>query len=115
MAKPVIYGAIGGGVTVAIAVIVLFVIHPYAPQYALSVEPRTEEAMGVGSLTRLYLTNTGSQPLTNIKVDYNGSSDSLPILNPGEKVMLSPPASANMATVSDDQGLTVTKEIQSIG
>jgi hypothetical protein len=35
------------------------------------------------------------------------------ILNLGEKVMLSPPALAKSVTVTDDQGITVTKDLGS--
>lgn len=114
MSKALIYGGIGGGVAVAIAIVVLFVVHTNTPQYALSVDVSSDMQMGVGSTIRLYVTNTGSSPLTNIKADYGTTSDSLPILNPGDKVMLSPPASAKSVTVTDDQGVTVTKDLGSM-
>lgn len=112
MVKPIVYGAIGGGAAVVIAVVVLFVFHPSAQQYALSVEPRTEMVMGVGNVVRIYVQNTGSSPLTNVKIDYGTSSEPvLPILGPGEKQMFSPPAGAKMVTVTDDQSITVMKPI----
>ncbi len=111
MGKAVIFGAIGGGVAVAIAVIFIFVFHPATEQYALTVEPRNEMVMGVGTVVRIYVQNTGSQPLTNVKIDYGTTSDMLPILNPGEKQMFSPPNGAMSVTVTNDQGITVTKPI----
>jgi len=111
MVKPIVYGAIGGGAAVAIAVIVLFAFHSSTQQYALSVEPRTEMVMGVGNVVRIYVQNTGSSPLTNVKIDYGTTSDLLPILNPGEKQMFSPPAGTKMVTVTDDQNITVMKPI----
>ncbi len=111
MAKAVIYGAIGGGVAVAIAVIFIFAFHPATEQYALSVEPRDEMVMGVGTVTRIYVQNTGSDPLTNVKIDYGKTADTLPILNPGEKQMFSPPAGTMSVTVTNDQGITVTKPV----
>ncbi len=111
MVKPIVYGAIGGGAAVAIAVIVLFVFHPATKQYALSVEPRTDMVMGVGNVVRVYVQNTGLSPLTNVKVDYGATSDTLPILNSGEKEMFSPPDGTKMVTVTDDQGITVMKPI----
>ncbi|MDE1725169.1 MAG: hypothetical protein KGH76_04650 [Thaumarchaeota archaeon] len=111
MVKPVIYGAIGGGVAVAIAVIVIFAIHPATEQYALTVEPRTEMVMGVGNVVRIYVQNTGSSPLTNVKIDYGTTSDTLPVLNPGEHPMFSPPEGTKMVTVTNDQGITVTKSL----
>ena len=112
MVKPIVYGAIGGGIAVAIAVIVFVVFQAPSQQYALSVEPRTEMVMGVGNVVRIYVQNTGSSPLTNVKVDYGTSSEPvLPILNPGEKQMFSPPAGTKMVTVTDDQNITVMKPI----
>ena len=112
MVKPIVYGAIGGGVAVAIAIIVLVVFHSPTQQYALSVESSTEMVMGTGNMVRVYVHNTGSSPLTNVKVDYGTSSEPvLPILNPGDKVMFSPPAGTKMVTVTDDQNITVVKPI----
>ena len=112
MVKPIVYGAIGGGVAVAIAIIVLVVFHSPTQQYALSVESSTEMVMGTGNMVRVYVHNTGSSPLTNVKVDYGTSSEPvLPILNPGDKVMFSPPAGTKMVTVTDDQNITVMKPI----
>ena len=112
MAKPIVYGAIGGGVAVAIAIIVLVVFHSPTQQYALSVESSTEMVMGTGNMVRVYVHNTGSSPLTNVKVDYGTSSEpALPILNPGDKVMFSPPSGTKMVTVTDDQGDKVIKSI----
>ncbi|TRZ78865.1 MAG: hypothetical protein D4R90_05310 [Nitrosopumilales archaeon] len=112
MVKPIVYGAIGGGVAVAIAVVVIFAFHSSTQQYALSVEPKTEMVMGVGNVVRIYVQNTGSSPLTNVKVDYGTSSEPvLPILNPGDKVMFSPPAGTKTVTVTDDQNITVMKPI----
>lgn len=112
MVKPIIYGAIGGGVAVAIAIIVIVIFHSPTQQYALSVESSTEMVMGTGNMVRIYVHNTGSSPLTNIKVDYGTSSEPvLPILNPGDKVMFSPPAGTKMVTVTDNQNITVTKPI----
>ena len=112
MVKPIVYGAIGGGVAVAIAIIVLVVFHSPTQQYALSVESSTEMVMGTGNMVRVYVHNTGSSPLTNVKVDYGTSSEpALPILNPGDKVMFSPPSGTKMVTVTDDQGDKVIKSI----
>ena len=112
MAKSIVYGAIGGGVAVAIAIIVLVVFHSPTQQYALSVESSTEMVMGTGNMVRVYVHNTGSSPLTNVKVDYGTSSEPvLPILNPGDKVMFSPPAGTKMVTVTNDQNITVMKPI----
>lgn len=116
MVKPVIFGAIGGGVAAAM-VIVLLVVMPHAgtpSQPSLKVDVSTEMVMGVGNVVRLYVTNTGPTQLTNLKIDYGTSSDSLPVLDPGQKVMFSPPIGTKMVTITDDQGVTATKEIEAM-
>ena len=105
------YGAIGGGVGVAIIVIVLFVLPHSSQQYGLSVNTSTESVMGVGNVVRVYVQNTGSSQVTNIKIDYGTTSDNLPVLDPGQKVMFSPPSGTKMVTVTDDQGDKVMKPI----
>ncbi|MDE1768983.1 MAG: hypothetical protein KGI28_00335 [Thaumarchaeota archaeon] len=111
MVKPIIYGAIGGGVGVAIIVVVLFVLPHSSQQYGLSVDSRTEMVMGVGNVVRVYVQNTGSSQVTNIKIDYGTTSDNLPALDPGQKIMFSPPSGTKMVTVTDDQGDKVVKPI----
>ncbi len=115
VSKRLIYGGIGGGATVVIAIVmVLYLGHQNTLQYALSVDASSEMQMGVGSVIRLYVTNTGSSTLTNIKADYGTSSDSIPTLDPGQKVMLSPPSRVKMVTVTTDQGVTATKDLSSM-
>ncbi len=106
---------VGGGIAAVIAIVmVLFLAHQNTPQYAVSVDASSEMQMGVGSVIRLYVTNTGSSTLTNIKADYGTSSDSIPALDPGQKVMLSPPSGVRMVTVTTDKGITVTKDLSSM-
>jgi len=112
--KSVIYGAIGGGAAVAIAVIVLLVLPHSTQEHGISVEPRTDMVMGVGNVVRVYVQNTGSTQITNIKIDYGTTSESLPLLDPGQKVMFSPPIGTKMVTVTDDQGDSVMKSIDSM-
>ena len=111
--KTLIYGGIGGGAAVVIVVVILF-SHSNTQQYALSVDASSEMQMGVGSVIRLYVTNAGSSPLTNIRADYGTSSDSIPELDPGQKIMLSPPSGVRTVTVTADQGVTVTKDLSSM-
>ena len=111
MVKPIAFAAIGGGAAVAIAVTVLFVLHSNMPQYSLSVEPRTEMVMGANTNVRVYVQNTGSEPLTNINLNWGSTSDNLPVLNPGERVMFSPPSSATMVTVTADHGISMMKPL----
>ena len=112
--KPMIYGAIGGGAAVAIAVIVLLVLPHSTQEHGISVEPRTDMVIGVGNVVRAYVQNTGSTQITNIKIDYGATSESLPMLDPGQKVMFSPPIGTKTVTVTDDQGDSVIKSIDSM-
>lgn len=85
--------------------------HKTIPKYALSVEPRIEMVMGSGDFLRVYVQNIGTAPLTNLKINYGKTFDSIPILNQNEKKMFTPPAGTTMVVVTDDQGITVTKPV----
>src|SRR5207245_11608590 len=67
--------------------------------------------------THVTVQNTGTEPLTNVRVDYGGGSkpDIIPVLTPGEKRFLSPPANSDLqeVTVTTDQGVNVTKPYRS--
>ena len=104
--------AIGVGiVTVTIAVILLIALRP-TEEYAVFLDPFKDKQTLVTD-THVTVQNVGRAPLTNVKVDYGGSSkpDLIPLLKPGEKVILSPPAGSNLleVTVTTDQGVNVTK------
>jgi len=111
--RTLLFAGIGAGAAVAITIVVFFMLQTNTPQYALSVEPRSEMVMGSGMNMRVYVTNIGSQPLTNVKLNWGSTSDNLPILNPGEKEMFSPPSSATMVTVTTDQGINIMKSLMS--
>lgn len=113
--KPIVIGAVGAGAAVAIALVVIFVFQS-APtaQYAMYVDPRTESGDGMTE-SHVTIINTGSSPLTNLNVDYgNGHADKIPVLNPKDKVVLSPPTSSKTVTITTDQGITVTKPFEQI-
>ena len=104
--------AIGGGIAaVAIAVILLIVQGP-TEEYAVFLDPFLDKQTLVTD-THVTVQNVGRAPLTNVKVDYGGSSkpDLIPLLKPGEKVILSPPSGSDLqeVTVTTDQGVSVTK------
>jgi hypothetical protein len=112
MKKSLVTGAIGGGAAVVIA-IALLTLHGSTSQYSLYVDARTESGDGV-SESHVTILNSGSSALTNVNVDYGGYADKIPILKPGDRVILSPPASSKTVTVTDDQGVTVTKPFSQI-
>lgn len=68
----------------------------------------------MGTETHVTIKNTGMNALTNIMIHYGGTAkpDVIPILNPGEKVSLSPPEGSelNDVRITTDQGINVIKE-----
>jgi hypothetical protein len=101
----------GGIVTVAIVVILLIMQGP-TEEYAIFLDPFKDKQPLVTD-THVTVQNVGKESLTNVKVDYGGSSksDLILLLKPGEKVILSPPAGGDLqeVTVTTDQGVNVTK------
>ena len=101
----------GGVVTVAIVVILLIVQGP-TEEYAIFLDPFKDKQPLVIEI-HVTVQNVGKESLTNVKVDYGGSSkpDLILLLKPGEKVILSPPAGSDLqeVTVTTDQGVNVTK------
>lgn len=66
--------------------------------------------------TRVVITNTGLKPLTNITANYgNISEEIIPILEPGQRYPLSPPAGSNLdrIIITTEEGLNFTKEYRS--
>jgi hypothetical protein len=61
---------------------------------------------------RVMVQNTGGKPLTNVMVNFGGGDIlALGTLDPGQKVILSPPAENQLqqVTVTADNGILVTK------
>ena len=100
-----------GIVTIAIVVILLIVRGP-TEEYAIFLDPFKDKQSLVTD-THVTVQNVGKESLTNVKVDYGGSSkpDIIPLLKPGEKVILSPSAGSDLqeVTVTTDQGVSITK------
>ena len=71
-----------------------------------------KEEQSLFTHTRVTLTNTGKQPLTNIKVNYGNKTEIVSILEPGQSFPLSPPAGSSLQRiiVTSDQGINITKE-----
>ena len=87
---------IGCGIGGAIAVIILVITMAFPGSTVTSdnsilVDP-TKEKQSLFVIARVMIQNTGSQPLTNITIDYgDGDKDFIPILKPGKTIILSPP------------------------
>jgi len=107
---------IGCGVGGAIAVIILVISMAFpgsttTSDHSILVDP-TKEKQSLFVLARVMIQNTGSQPLTNITIDYgDGYKDFIPILKPGKTMILSPPDgnSLQFVRVTADGGIDVYK------
>ena len=71
-----------------------------------------KEEQSLFTHTRVTLTNTGKQSLTNIKVNYGNETEIVSLLEPGQSFPLSPPAGSSLQRiiVTSDQGINITKE-----
>jgi hypothetical protein len=107
--------ASAGGTTLVIAVMLLSSVFAVATKnYSIDVDP-IKDNQNLFNTARVTVTNTGKLPLTNIIVNYGGTAantiQKLALLSPGEKVLLSPPESSALqsVTVTADHGVSVTK------
>ena len=114
MRRNIAFAAISG-VSIALAlVLILFVFSRTTRDYAIDVDP-IKDSQNLFSTSRVTVANIGKLPLTNILVSYGGngnkSSEKIASLLPGEKVLLSPPESSPLksVTVTTAQGLVITK------
>ena len=111
--KNILIGSGIGGVT-AIVILVITIAFPGSTMIgdnSIMVDP-TKEKQSLFVLARVTLQNTGSQPLTNILVDYgDGDKDIIPTLKPGKTIILSPPEgnSLQFVRVTADGGIDVYK------
>lgn len=105
---------IGGGLSaIGVFLIVTFLpIFPPSEKYDISVDPVIVKD-DMGTEIHIAIKNTGANPLTNVTVIYGGSArpDIIPVLEPGEKISLSPPQGGdlNEVKVTADQGINVTQ------
>ena len=107
----VVIMAAGLGTVSAIMVGLILLSTIPTENYSLDVDPmKDEQSLFVNA--RVVLTNTGKMPLTNLRVDYGSTTESLSRLDPGQKVSLSPPSGSNLNTVvvSTSEGINVTKD-----
>ena len=101
----------------ALAAITIFLLFSFVltmptQKYDISVNPViVKDAMGTE--THVAVKNTGTDALTNVRVDYGGTAkpDLIARLDPGEKVSLSPPRGSDLkeVRVTADQGIDITK------
>ena len=75
--------------------------------YSIMVDP-TKEKQSLFVIARVLVQNTGTQPLTNLTIDYgDGDRDFIGTLNPGKTIILSPPGDNPLqyVTVTADGGI----------
>jgi hypothetical protein len=88
-------------------------IIPTSAKYNISIDPVIVKDE-MGTETHVAIKNTGTNALTNVIVYYGGTAkpDVIAILNPGEKISLSPPdgSSLDVVHVTSDQGINMTQE-----
>ena len=102
------------GVVAAIIILAITIAFPGSTttgDNSIMVDP-TKEKQSLFVLARVTLQNTGSQPLTNIMIDYgDGDKDIIPTLKPGKTIILSPPEenSLQFVRVTADGGIDIYK------
>ena len=110
MKKGLVIVSVGSGAAAIAVVVLAFLVSSPTQDYALFVDPVLTKGGG-STDTHVTIKNTGKQPLTNVKVDYGGQTkpDLIPLLNPRERVILSPPAGSdlNQVRVTADDGINI--------
>ncbi|HKG88918.1 MAG TPA: hypothetical protein VKA95_11370 [Nitrososphaeraceae archaeon] len=100
-------------VTSLAAAIITFLIISIIPtrDYSIEVDAmKDEQSLFVNA--RIVLTNTGRQPLTDVVVYYGNRNEVIKMINPGEKIYLSPPEGSRLdvVEVTTNEGVNMTKE-----
>ena len=114
MYSTIILASVGGATLVIIVVLLSSVFAVATKDYAIDIDP-IKDNQNLFNTARVTVTNTGKLPLTNIVVNYGGTGanaiQKLAFLSPGEKVLLSPPESSALksVTVIADHGVSITK------
>ncbi len=104
----------GIGAIVIIALVIILDISKVAiatQDYDIYVDPLIDR-QSLFVMARVIIQNTGSQPLTNVKVNFGGGDTlELGTLDAGEKVILSPPAANELkfVQVTADPDIFVSK------
>lgn len=83
--------------------------------YDIFVDPLLDDQI-IFVMGRVTIQNTGSQPLTNVRVNFGeGDITEIGTLDPGEKIILSPPSDNKMefVQVSADPDIFVNKAYRS--
>jgi len=93
------------------AIFFLFPTSVSSGEYGIMVDP-TKEKQSLFIMARVSIENTGSLPLTNVRVNFGeGEILSLGTLKPGQDIIVSPPAgnSLQYVIVTANEGIYVSK------
>ena len=105
---------IGIGVIVIIGVVVGLSLSQgtiATQDYDILVDP-LKDKQSLFTMARVTIQNIGGKPLTNVVVNYgNGDTEQISKLNPGQKIIVSPPSDnpMNFVTVTSDEGIFIKK------
>ena len=113
----ILIGAIIGGIIVMGVTVGLDIskVAIATQDYDIFVDPLLDDQI-IFVMGRVTIQNTGSQPLTNVRVNFGeGDITELGTLDPGEKIILSPPSDNKMefVQVSADPDIFVNKAYRS--
>ena len=113
----ILIGAIVGGIVVMGVIFGLDIskVAIATQDYDIFVDPILDDQI-IFVMGRVTIQNTGSQPLTNVRVNFGeGDIIDLGTLDPGEKIILSPPSDNKMefVQVSADPDIFVNKAYRS--
>ena len=99
-------------ISLATAIITILIISIMPTKdYSIEVDAmKDEQSLFVNA--RIVLTNTGRQPLTDVVVYYGNRNEVIKMINPGEKIYLSPPEGSRLdvVEVTTNEGVNMTKE-----
>ena len=114
MKKYAVFIGAGIGIIVIIGAIIAFDISKVAiatQDYDIFVDPLIDE-QNLFVMARITVQNTGSKPLTNVKINFGGGDIlELGTLDSGEKILVSPPQENELkfVQVSADPDIFVSK------
>jgi hypothetical protein len=99
-------------ISLSAAIITILIISMMPTRdYSIEVDAmKDEQSLFVNA--RIVLTNTGKRPLTDVVVYYGTRNEVIKIINPGEKIYLSPPQGSRLdvVEVTANEGINMTKE-----